>query len=173
MQATAAIQRRVPTLATVEHAYAVFQIKRDISELNWWQQALFKRAWLPLMRFCVNRLGLPLVEKLDQVRCPKCNATVQIEGGGCWTEKEGIVTTREMAVEALQSEDWYFHKLTVNAPMDGKTAKRRLDHDFPLANTKSYRKASSDAYEGSLSELEKVVAQAREVTQRATRLNSA
>src|SRR5687768_7141950 len=102
MQATAAIQRRVPTLATVEHAYAVFQIKRDISELNWWQQALFKRAWLPLMRFSVTRLGLPLVEKLDKVRCQHCNAEVQIPGGGCWTEKEGIVTTREMALQAIK-----------------------------------------------------------------------
>ena len=96
-----AAERRAPSIAAVEWAYAIFQIKRDLAGLKWWQRWLFKRAWLPLMRFCVLRLGLPLVEKLDKIPCPHCRRTITIENGGCWTEKEGIVTTREMALAEI------------------------------------------------------------------------
>lgn len=162
-----AMDRRVPTLATVEYAYAVFQIKRDISALKPWQRWLFKYGWLPLMRFCVNRLHLPLVEKIDKVRCQHCGFNMAVEPY-CWTEKEGIVTTREQAVEACKTSDWYFHKLRVNASMPGETAKKRLDHDFPKSNGhRSYMKANEDVAHVDLSKLEQVANYARSVNERA------
>lgn len=177
MKAAAALarDRRAPSIAAVEEAYAVFQIKRDVSKakLTWYERAVFHCVWIPFMRFCTTRLHLPLWEIPDWVKCSHCGHKVAIEGGGCWTEKEGIVTTREMACAACKTSDWYFHRLKVNGVMTGETSRTRVDHDFALADTDQYRKASSDTYVGSLSELEHIVAQAREVSQRAARLNSA
>lgn len=170
-----ASERRAPSIAAVEEAYAVFQIKRDVSrvKLTWYERAIFWYVWIPFMRFCTTRLHLPLWEIPDWVKCPRCGHKVEIEGGGCWTEKEGIVTTREMACAACKTSDWYFHRLKVNGVMKGDTARTRVDHDFPLAMTDQYQKASSDTYIGSLSELEKLVTEAREISERAARLNSA
>lgn len=176
MAATAlASERRAPSIAAVESAYAVFQIKRDVSKANltWYERAVFWYIWIPFMRFCTNRLHLPLWEIPDWVKCPNCKAKVAIEGGGCWTEKEGIVTAREMAQAACKSSDWYFHRLPVNGVMTGETSRTRVDHDFPLAATKQYRRASADAYEGSLNELEKINQGLATVTAHAARLNTA
>lgn len=170
--AVALSDRRAPKIAAVEWAYAVFQIKRDLGELRPWQRWLFSYAWLPLMRFCVTRLGLPLVEKIDSVTCPHCAEMVTIPGGGCWTEKEGIVTTREAAVEACKTTDWYFHRLKVNGAMSGETARKRVDHDFPKADTRQYQRASSDVDDVSLSQLEHAVNRQRELAATAIRLNS-
>lgn len=175
MKAAAALasDRRAPSIAAVESAYAVFQLKRDLSFLRWHEQFVFRFIWLPFMRFCTTRLHLPLWEIPDRVKCPHCGKKVAIEGGGCWTEKEGIVTTREMAVAASKTSDWYFHRLPVNGVMTGETSRSRVDHDFPKADTRQYRRASTDVFEGSLNELEKVNQGIATVTAHAQRLNMA
>lgn len=167
-------ERRAPSIAAVEWAYAIFQIKRDVSKANltWFERAVFCYVWIPFMRFCVTWLHLPLWEIPDWVRCQNCKAKVTIPGGGCWTEKEGIVTTREMAVAALKTSDWYFHRLKVNGAMSGETARERVDHDFALANTNQYRRASTDTYEGSLSELERLNSKLGGAVAKAVQMNS-
>lgn len=159
MQAAVAYERRAPSLAAVEEAYVVFQIKRDVSKANlrWYERLVFHCIWIPFMRFCTTYLHLPLVEDMKN---------------GCWTEKEGIVTTREAAVEACKGHDpnystWYFHRLKVNTSMSGETARARSDHDFPGAGTRAYRKVSSDVAEVNRSEVERVACLAKQVSERA------
>jgi len=161
--------RRAPQLAAVEWGYGVFRIVRDLSFLTWWERWTFDNLYLPLARYGFRHWHWPIYERLDRLRCEACGHDNVIENGGCWTEKEEIVTTRELAIEACKSPDYYFHRLRVNAVPADATLRTHNDHDFPRSpGHRGYQSICDDVGHVSMAELESLAHQVRTVNQRAS-----
>lgn len=162
-------------LATVEWCYAIFQIKRDLSFMTRFELFTFEHVFMPIARWGFRRLHWPIFEKLDKLKCDQCGFENQVENGGCWTEKQTVVTTRHLAEQVVRDSNGsgsYWHRMPVNAMGSTRTLRTHNDHRFPKSpGAKQYVRLSSDVDEVNRSTVANVHSRGSEVLERLSALN--